>query len=137
MGFYKGQTTTPPMRKIESQMIAAVREVLADSNFVGQYWKSDNTCVFQCKENGPNGRRWIEIILHNTVVALIEPDAMRISLYTKGWRSATTKSRINAILSDISDGYSVFQKNNEWRFSRRTWDRSEPFYDGLSVGLAV
>lgn len=125
------------MRKIESQMVSAIREVLADSNFVGQYWKSNNTCVWQNKENGPNGRRWIEVILHDTVVALIEPDAVRINLYTKGYRTATTKSRINAVLSEFSGGASVFQKNNEWRYSRRSWDKSEPFYEGICAGLTV
>lgn len=124
-------------RKIEIQMISAIRETLADSNFVGQYWKSGNTCVFQQNENGPNGRRWIEVILHNTVIALIEPDAHRISIYTKGFRTTTTKSRINAILSNLSSGYSVFQKNHEWRYCRRSWDKSESFYEGLSVGLCI
>jgi hypothetical protein len=125
------------MRKIEAQLITAIREVLADSNFVGQYWKSGNTCVFQWKENGPNGRRWIEVILHNTVIALIEPDAVRINLYTCGFRTSVTKSRINAVLSDLSDGFKVFQKNNQWLYSRRSWDTSEPFYEGICVGLAV
>jgi hypothetical protein len=134
---YRGSQRITPMRKIESQMVAAIRGALADSNFVGQYWKSSNTCVWQNKENGPNGRRWIEVILHNTVIALIEPDAVRINLYTKGYRTTTTKSRINAVLSELSDGSSVFQKNHEWRYSRRSWDKSEPFYEGLTVGLTV
>ena len=123
-------------RKIEAQMNSAIRECLRDSNFVGKYWGKDNTCVFQQKENGPNGRRWIEVILHNTVVALIEPDAMRISLYAKNYRTNTTKSRINAVLGEFST-YSIFQKNKQWMYSGRTWDKEEPFYDGLAVGLTV
>lgn len=121
-------------RKIENQMVSAIREVLADSNFSGQYWKSGNTVVFQNRENGPNGRRWIEVILQNTVIVLIEPDANRINLYSGGFRTTTTKSRINAVLSNLSDGFSIDYK---WQYSGRTWNKSEPFYEGLSVGLAV
>lgn len=121
-------------REIEIQMISAIRETLADSNFIGQYWKSGNTCVFQKRENGPNGRRWIEVILQNTVIVLIEPDANRINLYSGGFRTTTTKSRINAVLSNLSDGFSI---DSKWQYSRRTWNKSEPFYEGLSVGLVV
>ncbi len=124
-------------RKIENQMVSAIRDVLADSNFSGQYWKSGNTVIFQNHENGPNGRRRIEVIVHNTVIVMIEPDANRINLYSGGFRTATTKSRINAVLTNLSDGCSIFQKNYEWQYARRSWNKSEPFYEGLTVGLSV
>ena len=124
------------MRKIEQSMIQAVREVLADAHFSGKYWGKGNTQVHQYHEPGPNGARYIEVILHNTVVGLIEPSAQRISFYTKGYRTATTKARINALLS-LTDGYSIFQKNNQWRYSGRTWDKSTEFYDGLCLGLSL
>jgi hypothetical protein len=122
------------MRKIEQSMIQAVRECLADPHFSGKYWGKDNTSVSQHHEPGPNGARYIEITLYDTVVGLIEPTAHRINLYTEGYRTATTKSRINALLS-LTDGYSIFQKNNQWKYSRRTWDKDAEFYDGLCLGL--
>lgn len=124
------------MRKIEDQMLIAIREVMADRNFSGKYWGKDNTSVWQHHEPGPNGARYIEVILHNTAIGLIEPSAHRINFYTKGYRTATTKSRINALLN-LTDGYSVFQKNHQWRYSRRTWDKSAEFYDGLCLGLSL
>lgn len=98
------------MRKIEQQMIAAIRGCLSDPGFSGCYWRNANTCVWQqhCGIHGtPSYSRTIEVILHNTVIALIE--SSRISLYTGGWQTVTTRSRINAILREFCPDWSVCQ----------------------------
>ena len=90
------------MRKIESEMIAAVK---GDIN-----WKKDNTSVII--EDGVS-----KVYLHGNLIA--EIDDVSLKLYDGGWQSNTTKSRLNALLSEF--GYTcgtqreyVFQKQFEW-----------------------
>ena len=90
------------MRKIESEMIAAVK---GDIN-----WSKDNTSVII--EDGVS-----KVYLHGNLIA--EIDDVSLKLYDGGWQTTTTKSRLNALLSEF--GYTcgtkreyVFQKQFEW-----------------------
>ena len=90
------------MRKIESEMIAAVK---GDIN-----WSKDNTSVII--EDGVS-----KVYLHGNLIA--EVDDVSLKLYDGGYQSTTTKSRLNALLSEF--GYTcgtqreyVFQKQFEW-----------------------
>ena len=90
------------MRKIESQMIAAIK---SDSN-----WSKDNTSVIF--EDGIS-----KVYLYGNLIA--EVDDVSLKLYDGGRQSMTTKSRLNALLSEF--GYTcgtqreyVFQKQFEW-----------------------
>ena len=90
------------MRKIESEMIAAVK---GDIN-----WSKDNTSVII--EDGIS-----KVYLHGNLIA--EIDDVSLKLYDGGRQSQTTKSRLNALLSEF--GYTcgtkreyVFQKQYEW-----------------------
>ena len=125
------------MRKIEAAMIAAIREAIADPYTDGQQFKKGNTVVF-CNGSGvvgtPNFDRWIEVIFHNTVIALIEPQTGRFSLYTKGFRTATAKSRINAILGSLSNGLYIYQKQGEWIVGKGGY-RYDSFHEGYPVTL--
>ena len=90
------------MRNIERQMIAAIKN---DSN-----WSKDNTSVIF--EDGISS-----VYLHGNLIA--EVDDVSLKLYDGGYQSTTTKSRLNALLSEF--GYTcgtqreyVFQKQFEW-----------------------
>ena len=90
------------MRKIESEMIAAVK---GDIN-----WSKANTSVII--EDGVS-----KVYLHGNLIA--EIDDVSLKLYDGGYQSTTTKSRLNALLSEF--GYTcgtkreyVFQKQYEW-----------------------
>ena len=90
------------MRKIESEMIAAVK---GDIN-----WSKDNTSVII--EDGIS-----KVYLHGNLIA--EIDDVSLKLYDGGYQSQTTKSRLNALLSEF--GYAsgtqheyIFQKQFEW-----------------------
>lgn len=122
-------------RKIELQMIAAIRDTLTDSGFEGCYWKSANTSVWQ-GHSGTRGTyshdRWIEVILHGTVVALIEPNVRRVSLYTGGFNTTTTRSRINAVLREFAPGWNLCQRNGKPTMFDRN-DNPEPFTEGFAL----
>lgn len=69
-------------------------------------WKSGNTEV---KTDNANMSR---VFLHGNHIATIGEDF--IQLFDGGWRTATTKSRLNALLFAHGADDHVFQKNGEW-----------------------
>ena len=86
------------LRKIEQQMNTAISE--------SKDWKSANTQVVI--EDGIS-----TVFLHNNKIAEIGEGF--IKLFDGGWQSNTTKSRLNAILSEHGfGGERVFQQNFEW-----------------------
>ena len=89
------------MRKIESQMIAAIHN--------NQNWSNSNTTVHFNEESN------ISIVrLHGNKIAEVTDDSMTI--FDGGWQTVTTKSRLNALINEfcnsVTDG--VFQKNYQW-----------------------
>ena len=95
------------MRKIESEMIAAINN--------NQDWKSANTEVIHtCDNVNPPVSH---VYLHGNKIAEVGDDFLK--LFDGGWQSKTTKSRLNALLSEF--GYTcgtkqefIFQKQFEW-----------------------
>ena len=99
------------MRKIESAMIEAIENQLD--------WQVANTQVINV-ELESNGSIVSVVKLHGHKIAVIGDNF--IQLFDGGWQTATTKSRLNAILKGFGvAGESVFQKAGEW-FLRRQVD---------------
>ena len=104
------------MRKIETQMIAAVQN--------DQRWSSDNTTVI------PGWEGTSDVYLHGSKIATIGQDWMQ--LFDGGYQSKTTKSRLNALLSAFGmDGEYVFQKNFQWFVNYQ--GAPIPFFDGMRL----
>ena len=104
----EGHTTTAPttstlstlMRKIESQMCAAVQG--------NKDWQSGNTSVHFDAESGVSVVR-----LHGNKIAEIDDTSMTI--FDGGWQTTTTKSRLNALCQEFCiAGEGVFQKDFKW-----------------------
>ena len=109
------------MRKIEQQMNNAI------SN--NQNWQSGNTVVtFDPLEE-------VSIVhLHGNKIAEVGNDFIR--LFDGGWQSNTTKSRLNAILSEHGDvGDRVFQKAFDWFVSMNTAQgiTTVPFFSSMRL----
>ena len=89
------------MRKIEAQMIAAIK--------YARDWQSANTSVSYNYADDVSVVR-----LHGNKIAEIGDDFMTI--FDGGWQSNTTKSRLNALINAFcnaaTDG--VFQRNFKW-----------------------
>ena len=93
------------MRKIERQMNQAIR---------GQRNQSgSNTTVFTT-DNGLEST----VYLHGNHIATYFHDTRELQLFDGGWQTVTTKSRLNALLSEFKPGFGVFQKNWQWFFAR-------------------
>ena len=112
------------MRKIESQMIAAIKNSID--------WRSANTEVVSAQDG-------VSVVyLHGNRIAEVGDDYL--TLFDGGWQSKTTKSRLNALLGEF--GYTcgtkreyVFQKQFEWfvNFFNVKANQIEvvPFVDGM------
>ena len=87
------------MRKIERLMNAAIRE--------GRNFTSGNTAVIH------DGNNVATVLLHGNKIAEVGDDF--VTLFDGGFQSATTKSRLNAILEAHGiKGECVFQRNFKW-----------------------
>ena len=115
------------MRKTEARMIQAIREALNDSYKAGRLLKCGNTEV-TVEHHGIGGTfghyRLVEIRLHGHRIGLVEPELMRISLFDCGYRTATTKSRLNALLRAFVPGEGISQADWEWHTRLDAWDGS-------------
>ena len=110
------------MRKIEQQMNSAVAN--------NKNWQSGNTTVHYNEENGESIVR-----LHGNKIAVIGDDFLQI--FDGGWQTNTTKSRLNAILSEHGEsGDKVFQKDFDWFVQMNTAQGLSvvPFFSSMRLG---
>ena len=110
------------MRKIEQQMNTAISD--------NQNWQSDNTAVTFDPETNES-----TVYLHGNKIAIVGNDF--IKLFDGGYQTKTTKSRLNAIMTEHGiAGEGVFQKDYEWfvRLYNGTEFFTMKFRDGMRLG---
>jgi hypothetical protein len=100
------------MRLIEEQMLAAIR--------TGRDWRSGNTSVSWSHKSSTFGGSQAVIRLHENRIGIYQPSTGFLNISDgEGWRTATTKSRLNALLELIPGRrLCVFQWKGEWKFQR-------------------
>ena len=104
------------MRKIEQQMNRAIANRTD--------WSSSNTRVeFNDSTNCSS------VFLHGHNIATVDHSTNAVKVSSCGWQTVTTKSRLNAILSEVKYGCSVFQKQFDWYLS--TNNQTVDFWDGM------
>ena len=108
------------MRKIEAQMINAVRDCLNGSE---SSWKSGNTAVYVQHRGFKHEfgyERIVVVEFHGNVIAEFDSalcghrDSCGLKLSDCGWRTPTTKSRLNALLMAFTEGSEIYQKQGQW-----------------------
>ena len=82
------------------------------------------TTVFT--ENG-----FIKVKYHSTTV--IEFNYEKIILNSGGWRTATTKTRMNQACNQFNLGIWVYQKDFTWFVHIEKTGERLPFYDGIEI----
>ena len=104
------------MRKIEQQMIRAIANRTD--------WSLSNTRVeFNDSTNCSS------VFLHGHNIATFDHNLKAVKISSSGWTTNTTKSRLNAILSEVKYGCSVFQKQWNWYVSFR--GQTQDFVEGM------
>ena len=106
------------MRLIEREMNNAIRN--------GSDFRKDNTEVVNIRGNA-------FVYLHGNHIATVFADSMQ--LFDGGWRSNTTKSRLNALCYEFAYGCGVFQKQFEWFISSRAG--TADFDSGVTLPLST
>lgn len=103
------------MRVIEKQMISAISNCKS--------WKCANTEVVT-EQDGIS-----VVYLHGHRIAEIGDDF--ITLHDAGYQTATTKSRLNAILSAHGAGERIYQRDFVWYIS--TAEGEKEFVNGMTL----
>lgn len=93
------------MRQIERQMNDAIQN---EKN-----WQKDNTKVVY--EEGTS-----LVYLYNNLIAMVGDTWLE--LFDAGYQTATTKSRLNAILEKNGNGERIYQKDFQWFLSTTDGD---------------
>ena len=108
------------MRKIESDMINAIKR--------GINWKSSNSEVYT------NDNTASLVYLHGNHIATVTYN--KLTVFDGGWQSNTTKSRLNALINEFADAYScgIFQKNFSWFLTDR--NETVEFESGYTFATA-
>ena len=107
------------MRKIETLMNDAISENID--------WRSGNTAVVYDHETSVSC-----VYLHGNRIARVGDNF--IELYDGGYQSATTKSRLNAILHTHGANFDgIFQKNFQWFFHDSLRSQDVPFESGMTI----
>ena len=104
------------MRKIERQMNFAI------SNKGN--WSSSNTQVTYNESSNCSS-----VYLHGHQIATFDHNLKAVKLDSCGYETVTTKSRLNAILSEVKYGCKVFQKNFVWFVNYR--NQVQSFFDNM------
>ena len=100
------------MRKIESEMQAAIVE--------RRNWSNSNTTVSVDSEGNT------DVLLHGHRIASISTTG-DLTLSSCGYKTTTTKSRLNAILDCFFHNLGVFQKDFVWYIG------NDKFFDGYQI----
>jgi hypothetical protein len=112
------------MRKVEAQVIQAIRELANRADFAGRLFKSGNTEVWQ-EHTGPGAERFIQVKLHGHTIAEFYPDQDKFFLDDCGWQTVTTKSRLNALLGVFNPGAGrVYSDKFQWKLNGEDWTGS-------------
>jgi hypothetical protein len=100
------------MRQIEEQMLFALRS--------GRDWRNGNTSVSWTTKSPTFGGTQAVVRLHGNRIGIYQPSSGTLNISDgEGWRTHTTKSRLNALLTLIPGRrLLVFQWKGEWRFQR-------------------
>lgn len=108
------------MRKVEARMINAIRDLIGMASHDGRYMFCGNTEVSQHHHgiaHTPGYQRIISVRLHGNEIAAIRPSERTVWVSDCGWRTVTTKSRLNALIRALTrhgaDG-AITQRNRQW-----------------------
>lgn len=120
------------MRKIESDIIRAIGTVSVEDRMIKLSARDSVAC-------GTTDNNVITYYyLHGHAIFALSVNQASgervIILSDCGWRSATTKSRLNAILASVLPGYRIHQKDFSWYIADNK-GMTRPFFNGIQYAI--
>jgi hypothetical protein len=106
------------MRTVERNMVDTIKN--------RKCRKFGNTEIYSCNDTDA-----ILVHLHGNLIAKVTVDS--VTLYSAGWRTVTTKSRLNAILSGLGINSYIYQSQYQWYVRNITKGVIDTFYDGYTI----
>lgn len=91
------------MRTVEKNLIRLLRQ-----DKTGK--ASSNTEV----KRHPEVRSYLQVYLFGKHIATYSTVSGNINVKDAGWRTVTTKSRLNALLGAFAPGYGITQRKHQW-----------------------
>lgn len=77
------------------------------------------------------------VLYRGTCVFAMDPYSGTVTLNSGGWRTFTTKARINEAFEHFGCSFlSLYQKNHEWFVSDRRDDTTIDYSDGMTINVA-
>ena len=87
-------------------------------------WSNSNTQV-----NYNSNTDCSAVYLHGHKIAVYDHNTNSVKLNSFGYKTNTTKSRLNAILDEVKYGAKVFQRQFDWYLSYN--NQTVDFWDGV------
>jgi len=115
------------------------RTLVEEGEVVGKSGQHDSSTGCDCEFEEPidkyrdkiveyNGRKYI--IYHTTPVLVDDTLWSTIILDSGGWKTKSTKERINR---HLPDGFKLYQEDNEWYLERKGDREDVEFHDGMKI----
>lgn len=113
-------------RQIEKDLVSAIRGK--------RNWGGGNTVV----THDAGGMR-CRVYLHGNLIAVIDYLTKTARLSSARWRTPTTKSRLNAIMTALNISGGIKQKNRVWYRYRNDYNKQhlEPFKDNMVLSFRL
>lgn len=100
-----------------------IREVITKHGRLGKKKVANNTYLYR-------GGDCVEMWLHGNTVARFDTEG--VELFSCGWRTHTTKDRLNFALNMAGIPLTIYQKDYEWFIGKYTGG-DLPFYEGVKL----
>jgi hypothetical protein len=113
------------MRTIEQQLVQIMKD-FQNRKVSGSCQRSKRDRI--TSENG-------NVSLHLWGTKIVQFNGENITLFSGGYRTTTTKSRLNAVLRGLGCNWRIYQKNFAWYASHPSGLQDVEFVEGLTFNL--
>lgn len=90
--------------------------------------KKGNTKIWE------DGNGYTGVRLYSTDIVIFNDNVIKLN--SGGWRTTTTKNRINQASEEFHLGLSVYQRKGEW-FAQSVCGNPQKFFDGISFARSL
>ena len=102
------------------------------------------TSAVRSKQNGVFGNTAVSfnststkgmVNLHGNIVAEIDFSRKKVKIFNRGWKSNTTKSRLNCTLEGLGCKYRLAQRKRKWYLLNQDLSVFKEFSEGMVVSF--